>query len=223
MKMTSSCGIDEAGRGPVIGPMVMAAVVLDDAGKKKLKELNVRDSKKIAPSRREFLEEEIKAVAVEWSVKELSPAQIDRMRKQASLNVIEAKMAAELILSLDTVPHKILVDSPDNIPEAFAEKIVSFINQMHPEYKLPPIISENKADDTYVEVGAASVLAKVERDRVIEGLKQELGDFGSGYPADPVTAEFVRNMVKSGEISSHVRRSWSTLDKTKQRKLDEWD
>jgi ribonuclease HII len=220
--MTLYCGIDEAGRGPVIGPMVMAAVVLDEAGRKRLKELNVRDSKKIAESRRETLEDEIKAVAIEWEIKELSPAQIDRMRKEASLNVIEAKMAAELILSLDTVPHKVFLDSPDNIPEDYTEKIISFINQMHPEYKIPSIVSENKAEDKYVEVGAASVLAKVERDRVIEGLKSELGEFGSGYPSDPVTSEFVRKMVKNGELSHHVRRSWNTLDKSRQRRLDDW-
>lgn len=220
--MALYCGIDEAGRGPVIGPLVMAAVVLDEAGRKKLRELNVRDSKKIAESRRNTLEAEIKAVAVEWGIKELSPAQIDHLRKEASLNVIEAKMAAELILSLDTVPHKVFLDSPDNIPEDYTEKIISFINQLHADYKIPHIVSENKAEDKYVEVGAASVLAKVERDRVIEGLKAEMGEFGSGYPSDPVTAEFVRKMVQNGELSHHVRRSWNTLDKSRQRKLDDW-
>jgi ribonuclease HII len=221
--MAFYCGIDEAGRGPVIGPMVMAAAVFDEAGKRKLKDLGVRDSKKVAESRRNSLEGEIQKTAVEWRLKKLSPAQIDRMRRDASLNVIEAKMAAELILSLAAVPNKVFIDSPDNIPEDFTEKVVSFINQAHPEYKVQQIVSENKADDKYVEVGAASILAKVERDRIIENLKSELGEFGSGYPSDPVTSQFVRKMVREGELSHHVRRSWNTLDKSRQKKLGEWD
>jgi len=221
--MTLTSGIDEAGRGPVIGPMVMAITVFDPKGVEKLKELNVRDSKKIAESRRNTLEKEIKKIAVEYKIHKLSPADIDRLRKQESLNVIEARIAAKLILSLESAPAKVFVDSPDNIPADFAEKIITFINQSHNEYKIPKIVSENKADDTYVEAGAASILAKVERDRIIDELKNDMGDFGSGYPSDPKTAEFVREMVKNGTISDHVRRSWNTIDKSKQRKLGDWN
>jgi len=217
-----SCGIDEAGRGPVIGPLVLAAVVVDDSGLARLKKLNVRDSKKISAGRRGELEPEIKKLALEYKIIKISPSDIDRLRKKMSLNVLEADKMAELILSLVTVPEKVYVDSADNVPEDFREKIVSYINRLHPDYKIPEIISENKADDKYLEVGAASVLAKVERDRVIEHLVREHGDLGSGYPSDEVTQKFIKKLIKDGELPHYVRRSWNTVDKAKQSKLEDF-
>ncbi len=216
------CGIDEAGRGPVIGPLVIGCVVLDREGVEELKKLNVRDSKRVAPSRRLSLEPKIKEIALEWNLAEISPNEIDYLRKRHSLNFIEAMKIAELILSLENVPHKILVDSADTVPEEYKRKITHCLNTMQDDFIIPEIISEHKADDRYIEVGAASILAKVKRDREIEKLKEEHGEFGSGYPADELTKEFMKKLIRSGNLPEFVRKSWNTVDKAKQTKLFEF-
>ncbi|MFH1788897.1 MAG: ribonuclease HII [Candidatus Altiarchaeota archaeon] len=217
-----SCGVDEAGRGPVIGPLVLACVCLDDAGIDRLKDLGVRDSKKIAPRRRVALEPEVKKASVEWALVEISPAEIDRMRKKMSLNVLEAIKTAELITSLKVKPDRIFIDATDSIAANYEEKIVFHIHKIKPDYVLPEIFCEHKADDKYVPASAASILAKVERDRVIEELKQVHGDFGSGYPSDELTQKFIRMLVREGDLPAFVRRSWDTVDKSKQSTLGEF-
>ncbi|MFH1721929.1 MAG: ribonuclease HII [Candidatus Altiarchaeota archaeon] len=217
------CGIDEAGRGPVVGPMAVACAVFDDIGRKKLSELKVRDSKKVSPKRRTELEPQIKEIAIEWNVCLVSPSEIDRLRQKISLNVIEAQKMAELILDLECKPAKIIVDAADSIAEGFKNKILFHLNDESPEFIIPEFISEHKADDKYLEVGAASILAKVERDRQIEILKETLGDFGSGYPADELTKNWLRNIVRNGEsMPDHVRRSWNTINRCKQTSLEEY-
>ncbi|ODS42444.1 MAG: ribonuclease HII [Candidatus Altiarchaeales archaeon IMC4] len=208
------CGIDEAGRGPVIGPMVIACAVFDSDGRERLKEMNVRDSKKIAPSRRENLEPKIKRVALEWNLIHVHPAEIDLRRQSISLNMIEAMKMAELIRGLDTRPHKFIVDAADAVADNFRLKILEHLGQFDRE-----IVSEHKADDRYLEVGAASVLAKVERDRKIKELKKEHGDFGSGYPSDEVTKVFIRQLMITRSLPDYVRKSWATVDFKKNQSL----
>jgi ribonuclease HII len=214
------CGIDEAGRGPVIGPMVMGCAVFDEVGGDKLRELKVRDSKKVAPSRRLSLEPLIKEYAVEWGLIKVYPQEIDLRRKKTSLNMIEALKIAELISSLESNPDKIIVDSADSIAENFRGKITGFLNKKG--VSIPEIISEHKADDRYIEVSAASILAKVERDREIEILKSKYGELGSGYPSDEVTQGFIKNLVRNGELPDYVRKSWNTVNRKKQTSLSEF-
>jgi len=216
------CGIDEAGRGPVIGPLVMGCVILDNKGREELKRLNVRDSKKVAPSRRLSLEPKIKEFAVEWDLAKIFPHEIDYLRRKHSLNFIEAMKIAELIIALKNVPHKIIVDSADTVPEEYKRKIIHCVDSIHDDFVIPEIISEHRADDRYIEVSAASILAKVERDREIEKLKEEHGEFGSGYPADELTKEFMKKLIRSGKLPEFVRKSWNTVDKSKQTKLFEF-
>ncbi len=216
------CGIDEAGRGPVIGPMVLGCAVFDKEGKKELIALNVRDSKRVAPSRRRILEPKIMDIAIEWSLLKVTAQEIDALRKKHSLNVIEAMKIAEMILNLETVPDKIFVDSADTIPEAYTRKIIHAITSGNDDFVVPQIISEHKADDTYVEVGAASILAKVERDREIEKLKVIYGEIGSGYPADELTKEFIKKLLRGGELPDFVRKSWNTVNRAKQTTLFEF-
>jgi len=205
------CGIDEAGRGAVIGPLVMACAVLNEEGKEELKKLGVRDSKKVARSRRQSLEQKIKDVSVEYQIIRIQAHEIDRLRKKISLNVIEAQKAAQLILSLNALPDKIIVDAVDVVPGNYRQRIMESI----PDERKNKInmISEHKADDKYIEVGAASILAKVERDRVIGNLHKELGNFGSGYPSDPRTIEFIEGL--KGEFPDCVRKSWNTIGRLK--------
>ncbi|MFC2162793.1 ribonuclease HII [Candidatus Altiarchaeota archaeon] len=220
--MTLLAGIDEAGRGPVIGPLVLAIVTLDDDGVAEMQDLNVRDSKKVAVSRRLELEPLIKEAAVEYSLIKLSPGEIDSMRKKMSLNLLEAYRSAELITLLKTMPDKVTIDATDNIAADYRKRILDCIETIKPGFKPPAIVAEHKADDNYIEVSAASILAKVERDRDIEELKVEHGNFGSGYPADPRTQEFLAKLVKKGELPDCVRMSWSTIDKFKQASLGDF-
>ncbi len=220
--MEVAAGIDEAGRGPVIGPLIIGCVVLDEKGAKELKKLNVRDSKKVAPSRRKKLEPEIKKHALEWSLVEITPSEIDILRKRHSLNAIEAMKVAELILTLKNVPDKIYVDAVDNGADFYRQRVLKFLTAKDNEFIIPEIISEHKADDKYIEVAAASILAKVERDRIIECIQQEHGDFGSGYPSDERTCDFIKKLIREGQIPEFVRKSWNTLDKGKQTSLDEY-
>lgn len=225
MKLASSelvCGFDEAGRGPVIGPMVLACVTLDDAGRRKLTELNVRDSKKISPARRLMLEPLIKEHAVEWATVEVKPSDIDSLRKRYSLNVIEANVIGGAITKLRTRPDRIIIDSADTVPEKFKRKIIKRVREINPDYVMPKVVAEHRADDNYIEVGAASVIAKVARDWAIEELKKIHGDFGSGYPADERTKEYINELSRNGEFPHFVRRSWNTVDKRKQSTLDKY-
>ena len=209
-----SCGVDEAGRGPVIGPMVVAGVC---ANREKLIELGVRDSKKLSPNRREFLAGEIKKIADKVSIRVVGPEEIDAMREEMTINELEVHIFAEVIENLRG--EEIFVDAADVNEERFASGILSFLSYS------PKIISRHKADDIYPEVSAASIIAKVERDKIIEKIAEEIGDFGSGYPADERTKEFLKEYYKRhGELPPHVRKSWKSakriVKEKKQKSLD---
>jgi len=208
------CGIDEAGRGPVIGPMVLGCAVFDKKGAEKLREINVRDSKKVLPARRRYLEPLIKQIALEYKVTSISPGEIDRMRKKITLNELEAVKMSEMICALKTKPTKIIIDAADSVEENYKKRIFACLQKLDKNFKIPEIVSEHKADVKYVEVGAASILAKVERDRQVEKLRQKHGDFGSGYPSDETTQKYIKEMMKNGSIPDFVRRSWNTVSQS---------
>ncbi len=198
-----ACGVDEAGRGPVIGPMVIAGVCADRA---ELEEIGVRDSKKLSPKRRVFLAGEIRKIADRVVIRVIEPEEIDRMREEMTINEIEVLLFAEVIEELRG--DVIYVDAADVDESRFSGEILSRLTYS------PKIISEHKADAKYPEVSAASIIAKVERDKRVEKIAEEIGDFGSGYPADPRTYEFLRKYYREhGELPPHVRRSWKSAKK----------
>ncbi|ASJ01043.1 ribonuclease HII [Thermococcus gorgonarius] len=201
-------GIDEAGRGPVIGPMVIAAVVFDEVNLPKLEALGVRDSKKLTPKRREKLFNEILKIADDYVILELSPEEIDS--REGTLNEFEVNNFVKALNSLKVKPDVIYIDAADVKEERFGEEIGKLLN-----FKAG-IIAEHKADDKFPPVSAASIVAKVTRDRAIERLKEEYGEIGSGYPSDPRTREFLMSYYKKhGEFPPIVRRTWKTLKKIK--------
>jgi len=216
------CGVDEAGRGPVVGPLVVAGVTLEND--LKLVNDNIHDSKKIAPKRREILSKKIKESAVNYEITLISPSDIDNMRKVMTLNEIELNAFSDIIEKLK--PDICYVDAADVNDTRFGNNILSRIS-----FK-PEIISKHKADDIYPVVGAASILAKTKRDEqvkmIAKGLKKKLDmPLGSGYPADPVTQKFLRKWVKTfGKLPPHTRHSWKTaqnlLRESKIKKLDEF-
>ena len=198
-----NCGVDEAGRGPGIGPMVVAGVC---AEREKLVGLGVKDSKKLSPKRREYLAGEIRKIAEKIVVRVIEPEEIDKMREEMTINELEVRIFAEVIDKLQG--SEIYVDAADVNEERFAEEISSILSYA------PKIISKHKADDLFPEVSAASIIAKVERDKIIEMIAEEIGEFGSGYPADERTKEFLKKYYEEhGELPPHVRRSWKSAKK----------
>jgi ribonuclease HII len=207
-------GVDDAGRGAVIGPLVIAGVLIGEKDSPRLKELGVRDSKRLSPNRREQLDEEIKKLALKYHVIKLLPVEIDKVvetgRKLHRLNRLEAQTMAKIITVLK--PDIAYVDASDVLADRFKnhiEEILSFDVQ---------IVSEHKADVKYPVVSAASIIAKVERDKAIAELQERHGDLGCGYPTDPKTIGFLENWIqKFGFYPDFVRKSWKPAKRLKTR------
>jgi ribonuclease HII len=205
-------GVDEAGRGPVIGPLVIAGVLFDEKDLPKLVELSVKDSKLLSPQKREAFSSQIKKLALIYHITWLSPAEIDRVveskRRLHKLNRLEAQAMAKVITVLK--PDVVYVDASDILPDRFGEHIAEKLSFS------PKIISEHKADVKYPIVSAASIIAKVERDKVISQLQKKHGNMGCGYPSDPNTIKFLEEWIrKFGSYPDFVRKSWKTAKRVK--------
>ena len=202
-------GIDEAGKGPVIGSMFVAGVLNFDG----LGEIGVKDSKKLSPKKREYLAELIEE-ATEVHVVEMTASEIDEGRKKHTLNVIMVKLFSDVLLHFQ--PDLAFVDAADVNPNRFAANLRSIYERERGEGREIEIISESKADERYPLVSAASIIAKVHRDRSIRQLELEIGvEIGSGYPADPKTIQFLNDVLKEeGSIPTYVRQSWKTVKRT---------
>lgn len=212
-------GLDEAGRGPVLGPMVISGVSFTPETLKELETMGIRDSKLLSPAKRSSLAELILEKAEKFKIIELSPAQIDKLRlvKKIKLNQIEAAQFARVINYLK--PIETYVDSADVKPERFASDI-----RQHLQTKTKLIV-EHYADRKYPQVSTASILAKVRRDQRIEELKKKYGNLGSGYSSDPRTIQFLEQWVKKhGKLPKFARKSWKTARRIQnlalQKKLD---
>lgn len=197
-------GIDEAGRGPVIGPMVIVGVLIEKERVHVLSELGVKDSKKLSPMRREKLFPEILREVRAHRIEVVDARAIDIQRRRKSLNTIEVEAMAKIISELK--PDQVQVGSIEIRTDRFREKLLQRV-------KSPNIVSVHHAEDLYPAVAAASIIAKVTRDRIIAELRKKYGDFGSGYPSDPKTVEFLKGVVKSGEVPEIVRKTWETFQK----------
>ncbi len=211
-------GCDEAGRGPVFGPMVLCGAMFEPGALPGLKAAGVRDSKLLSPGRREALGKLIAEKALKIEVIEISPAEIDEMRlvKKINLNEIEAMSFAKIIDRLR--PKIAYIDSADVNATRFKETI-----QRHMKTKTE-LVAEHYADRTYPAVSAASIVAKVRRDQRIAELCQRYGDFGSGYSSDSRTIKFLEKWVhEHGKLPEFARKSWETAQRierqSKQRKL----
>ena len=201
-------GIDDAGRGPILGPMFLAGVLINQEDEKKLKELGARDSKLIQHAERIRLALEIHKIIIASHIAESSPKEIDEAVKTINLNTLEAKKAAEIINILNNPKEKIkvIVDCPSVNTVAWKKTLIKFIkNPANLE-----IHCEHKADFNYPVVGAASILAKVSRERAVEIIKEQYGNTGSGYPSDPYTKEFLEKHKEMLKKSNIVRKSWAT-------------
>jgi ribonuclease HII len=200
-------GIDEAGRGPMIGPMVVCGILVDSNTLQELIKSGARDSKTLTHKRRLVLKEKIERITSKIELRTVSAADIDRLRKRTTMNEIEVTEFASIAKALN--PRELYLDAADVNAERFGLKIGKLSGIASRGAK---IVSEHKADATYPVVSAASIIAKVERDQIIERYHQKYGDFGSGYPNDPKTVRFVRNLVQNGEkLPIIVRKSWESV------------
>lgn len=198
-------GVDEAGRGPVIGPLIITAIVIEEPQEEALIEWGVRDSKKLSPRQRESLANRIRQLTQKIEVLEISAKEIDSQRRlKRSLNTLEAQWMAQVLQKLEW--DTAYVDASDVNAERYGRYIMSHLRTDR------KVISEHKADLTYPIVAAASIIAKVRRDQRIQELHQTYGDFGSGYPNDPKTRQFLRNWLKDHDtFPDIVRQTWETV------------
>lgn len=202
------CGIDEAGRGPVIGPMVVAGVWMDEKDEQKLTEAGVRDSKKLSRQRRERIAEFIKKNFY-YELIVVDADDIDNLRNIMSLNQLEAFIFAKI--ASRRYADIYYMDSAGVNEEEFREEVKKRI-----EFDCE-IICEHEADDKYPVVSASSIIAKVERDRIIKIIADEMEKkigmpMGSGYPSDKKTIDFIKEWIKKfNELPPHIRKSWKTV------------
>ena len=208
-------GIDEAGRGCVIGPLVIAGVLFKEENLNSLSPLGVKDSKLLTPKKRESLFPKILQMAEKHAVIRLQPKQIDQVvlsgRKLHKLNRLEAENMAEIINQLN--PDEAQVDAADVMEERFKHHI-----QEHLTTKTK-VTSKHKADRRYLAVSAASIIAKVIRDNEIAFLAAQYGDFGTGYLTDPKTIRFLRQLLQTNdEYPDFVRKSWKPARRAKAEK-----
>jgi len=209
-------GIDDAGRGPVIGPMCLAGVLIPREIEEEFRRAGIKDSKLLTPKKREELVEIIKQTALDFYHVLLSPADIDTgMGIGVNLNEVEAMAAANIINNLAGKLNEeqkknlvIIIDCPSTNPNAWINILMKYVKKENQHIRLR---AEHKADFHYPSVSAASIIAKTTRDSEIEKLKKEVGfDFGSGYPADPATKEALEKHAV--ELKKHrlIRESWQT-------------
>ncbi|MFN7991796.1 MAG: ribonuclease HII [Candidatus Micrarchaeia archaeon] len=203
-------GIDEAGRGPVIGPLVICSAFCRREDEKLLRKVASKDSKKLSPAQRESAYDELKKFCnFRWV--EISAADINRMMGNMSLNDIEAKYMADLIKKLDE--SDIMIDMPDRYAWTFRKRMERF--------GVKRFEAEHKADEKYPIVAAASICAKVLRDHKVEEIKKATCDFGSGYPSDRKTVDALKDREKRALLEPFIRQRWKTLETIKQTKLFE--
>jgi ribonuclease HII len=205
-------GVDDAGRGSVIGPLVIAGVSFEEDDLPKLVDIGVKDSKLLSPQKREIFAKQIRKLALNCHVVFLSPVEIDRVvengKRLHRLNRFEAQSMARVITILK--PDIVYVDASDVLADRFGEHIAENL-----DFTLK-IVSEHKADKKYPVVSAASIIAKVERDLAISYLQKKHGKLGCGYPSDSNTINFLGDWIrKFGSYPDFVRKSWKTSKRVK--------
>ncbi len=195
------CGVDEAGKGSVLGPLVVAGIGV--SSEEELADLGIRDSKILSPKERERLSVQIRKRCRIATVV-IHAHEIDAIRHTMTMNACIARAHARVIARL--APSCAYVDACDVNSLRYAEMVKEHLPS------LCEIVSEHHADEKFTVVSAASIVAKVARDRAVARLAREYGEIGSGYPSDPVTIRWL-----SGYIGEHpapppiARRSWKTV------------
>ncbi|GBF08739.1 ribonuclease HII [Aeropyrum pernix] len=198
-------GVDEAGRGSLVGDLIVAGFAVEEARLGELQSLGVRDSKQLSPAEREELYREISGVGF-FTVEAVRPWEIDG----ENINILVTKAVEEIVSRivsyLGVHPSLVVVDKYGDVQGL---KLALTRLGIEPG----SILVEEKADSRYPVVSAASIVAKVVRDARLQVLRRMYGVRGSGYPSDPETREWVREVFARGEAPRVIRYTWSTVRK----------
>lgn len=202
-------GVDEAGRGCVLGPLVLAVCVIDKNKEKMFKDAGVKDSKLLSSKQRGELFELIKKEAEDYKIIAIPAEELNVLMDRYSLNEIEAQKACFALSKLKAKPEVVVFDSPDTSTDHFSKRIKDNLKAISCEYNFK-ILSEHKADLNHVSVSCASILAKVTRDKM---LKELVGCNISGYSSDPRTIDFLKDYFKKHKsFPEYTRMKWKTVD-----------
>lgn len=201
-------GIDEAGRGSVLGPLVVGGFLLRSDRLEELRAAGACDSKALSADAREEVYARLPSIGVCRSVV-LTPREIDRFVSHGRLNELEARAFGALIRQLS--PDVARVDACDTDARRFARTVAHWAGTR------VPVLASHHADRDDVVVGAASIVAKVRRDRALHRLRDRLGaEIGSGYPSDDRTFAFlVERFAHADDLPPWVRREWATMQRVK--------
>jgi ribonuclease HII len=204
-------GIDEAGRGCVLGDLVIAGFVTDDPDEVTLRTAGAADSKAVSPKRRNAAKQALQALgAVE--IRRISPREID----QANLNHLEEAAIVHIITAVR--PDVVQIDAlghPSTLPALLRRLRAQLPEDLSPRWTIEP-----KADSTFAVVGAASIFAKTLRDELLDGWRSEFGEFGSGYPSDPKTRAWITAWAETRKPwPEFVRTRWATISELSQPRL----
>ncbi|MFW9879910.1 MAG: ribonuclease HII, partial [Candidatus Thorarchaeota archaeon] len=194
--------------GSVLGPMVLCGICFNKAKLNFLSEIGVKDSKKLSPKKRNELAQILKNNCYSYKIVVISPQEIDeRILNKITMNRLEELKMAEIINDLK--PDIIFIDAADVNEQRFGKSIKKLL-----DYFPKKVISKHKADDIYPIVSAGSIIAKDKRDAIIGELNEKYGNFGSGYPSDVRTIDFLRSYIKNKKkVPKIARKSWDTTKK----------
>ncbi len=215
-------GIDEAGRGAVIGPLVVCGALISEEKLGELIKIKVKDSKLLTETQRDRMAPKIRIVLDTYEIIKIGPKEIDSQRDRGiSLNDIEVEKMAHIINEYK--PEIVYVDAIDSDIKSFRARLNKFLR-----FTPKKLILEHKADFKYPIVSAASILAKVERDEDVKALELNYGIIGSGYPSDPITINFLKRWLEEHKALpvEITRETWSTAEafktRGKQKSLQDW-
>ncbi len=217
-------GLDESGKGPVIGPMILAGVLIEKKHERHLRKLGVKDSKEITPKRRNFLEVEIKKIIKDYHLIVCEASEIDSTNGDGiNLTELEAREFAKIINQFNNSEDnlKVIIDCPSIGIKSWTETLKPKIKNL----SNIELVIEHKADKNHISVSTASIIAKCERERQMAKLKEKYGNIiGSGYCHDPLTISFIEKFALKFKNDGLFRKSWSTwknaADKLAQIELD---
>lgn len=199
-------GIDEAGRGSVLGPLVVAGYAVEEADYGRLEALPLADSKAMEPAARVRAARRLREFGGQVVLRLVTPAGVDRAVESGGLNALEISEMTTIIRLVKAAV--VYVDALTSKPARFGRQLEALAGKTRPR-----VVAENKADTKYPLVQAASILAKVARDSALARIRRIHRGVGSGYPSDPVTRAFLEGFKCSGAYPDFVRRSWKTLDR----------
>ncbi|HJU35234.1 MAG TPA: ribonuclease HII [Nitrososphaera sp.] len=197
-------GVDEAGRGSIVGPLIIAGISIRESKVALLHKMGVKDSKALNPKVRARLFVEIMKVIDSVCIHKIDPVEVDDSVSFKGLNRLEARVMASVINAIGA--DEVYVDCCDVNPQRYREYM-----ECHLTCK-PKLYSLHHADVINMVVSAASIIAKITRDQEIQHICSRYGSIGSGYPSDERTMRFIREWVtKNGSAPDFTRKSWKPL------------